>query len=175
MRWTPFLIVAAATGLLVALLAFGFGTNPREVPSVLEGQVAPACSLDGLDGEQITLAGLRGKPVVVNFWSTWCVPCKTEHGFLQRAARDWRGRVEFIGVVYQDEESKTRAYLAQRGSEYRHFMDPDSKCAIDYGVAGVPETFFIDSNGIIRHKQTGPVTPGTLTAALNAVLAGAQP
>lgn len=175
MRWTPFLIVVASTGVLVALLAFGFSTNPREVPSVLEGQAAPACSLTGLDGETITIADLKGKPVLVNFWSTWCVPCKTEHGILQQAARAWKGRVEFIGVVYQDEAPKARTYLAQRGSEYRQFMDPDSKCAIEYGVAGVPETFFIDAQGTIRHKQTGPLTPSALNMAFRAVLAGAQP
>ena len=91
------------------------------------------------------------------------------------SARSWKERVEFVGVVYQDEEPKARAYLAQRGNEYRQFMDPDSKCAIEYGVAGVPETFFIDADGVIRYKQTGPVTPTSLNNALGTVLARAQP
>jgi cytochrome c biogenesis protein CcmG/thiol:disulfide interchange protein DsbE len=103
-----------------------------------------------------TLDALKGQPVVLNFWSTWCGPCKYEHDDLQRAARQ-NPDVKFLGVIYSDEPDKCRRYLRQVGTAYEHLVDTSGRTAIDYGVAGVPETFFINAAGTIVHKQVGPV------------------
>jgi cytochrome c biogenesis protein CcmG/thiol:disulfide interchange protein DsbE len=174
-KWRNVLIVAAVVVPLLVLLALGFRFDPHEVPSVLPGRPAPACALTDLEGAPQTLARLRGRPVVLNFWSTWCVPCEAEHHLLQSAARAYGDRVHFVGVVYQDEPEATRRYLARNGSAYLQLLDPGSRCSIDYGVAGVPETFFIDAGGVVRHKQAGPVTAAILRASIEPLLAGVSP
>lgn len=142
---------------LVALFAASFGNNPREVPFVLLDEPAPQFQLVDLDGERWTLADLAGEPVVLNFWSTWCGPCKEEHPILQEAARRYPD-VHFLGVIYSDEPDKCRRYLDQVGTTYDHLVDPGGRIAIDYGVAGVPETYFIDRSGTIRYKHAGAVS-----------------
>ncbi|MBW1877631.1 MAG: redoxin family protein, partial [Deltaproteobacteria bacterium] len=102
-----------------------------------------------------------------NFWSTWCVPCKQEHPVLQSAATRY-DEVAFFGVLYSDEPVKAKAYLKRAGSTYQTLVDPGGKMAVDYGVAGVPETYFIDANGVITHKQVGPVSWDLLTTLLGA-------
>lgn len=151
------LVGLALVAVLLGILASGFGNDPRAVPSVLDSQPAPTFVLSDLDGQTWELARLRGKPVVLNFWSTWCGPCKAEHPLLQQAARMYPD-VQFLGVVYADEPEACRRYLAQAGTTYDHLIDPDGRIAIEYGVAGVPETFFIDRDGVIVHKHTGPLS-----------------
>jgi cytochrome c biogenesis protein CcmG/thiol:disulfide interchange protein DsbE len=153
------------------LLQAGFGTNPRELPSVLEGRVAPGFSLVDLDGERWSLEALKGRPVVLNFWSTWCGPCKAEHPLLQRAAQ-LHPDVQFLGVIYSDEPDKCRRYLASEGTTYDHLVDDAGRTAIDYGVGGVPETFFINAEGTIVHKQVGPLSAQTLAALLQRIRGG---
>lgn len=156
---------------LVVLFAASFGNDPRAVPSVLERTPAPVFKLVDLEGRTWDLAELRGRPVVVNFWSTWCLPCKQEHALLQEAARRWP-EVQFLGVIYADEPDKCRRYLASAGTAYQHLVDPEGRTAIDFGVAGVPETFFIDRQGIVIHKQIGPVTPNVLGGLLTRLQEG---
>ncbi len=175
MKWRNVAIVAAIILPLLVLLAVSFRFDPRAVPSVLAGRPAPACDLRTLEGEATSLAALRGKPVVLNFWSTWCVPCVAEHALLQQAARSWGSRVQFVGVVYQDEPEAARTYLARHGSAYLQVLDDGSRCAIDFGVAGVPETFFIDAAGVVTHKQVGPVDAGLLRRHLAPLGAGGPP
>ncbi len=175
MNWKLSLLVALVVLPLVALLAFGFGRDPREVPFVLAGKPAPAFSLQRADGEgTVSLAELRGKPLLINFWSTWCIPCKSEHAALLQAARFYKGRVNFLGIIYQDSADAVRAQLKRAGSAYPHVLDPDSSVAIDYGVAGVPESFFIDAKGNIRAKQAGALTASMLHEGLDALLADAE-
>lgn len=156
---------------LVALLASGFGTNPREVPSVLVDQPAPGFTLVDLEGTTWSLDELEGKPVVLNFWSTWCLPCKQEHDLLQQAARMYP-EIQFLGVIYNDEPAKCRRYLQQKGTAYHHLIDPDGQVALDYGVAGVPETFVIDREGRIVHKQAGVFTARLVTDLLGPLARG---
>ena len=149
-------------GLLVLLpfgliLAFSYGRDPRALDSMLEGKQAPPFVLKTLEGETVSLADLRGKPVVLNFWSTWCQPCKIEHPVLLEAADIYRD-VAFYGVIYEDKANATRAYLKKAGAAYPHLIDPGSRTAISYGVAGVPETFFIDHEGRIIDKVSLPVS-----------------
>jgi cytochrome c biogenesis protein CcmG/thiol:disulfide interchange protein DsbE len=158
---------------LLAVLAAGFGKDPRAIDSPLVGKPAPAFTLLPLDGgAPVSLATLRGKPAVVNFWATWCQPCQAEHADLVAAAQRWEGRASFLGVVYQDTPEKIRAWLGARGGAYPTLIDQGSAVAIAFGVYGVPETYLLDGQGVIRHKITGPVVPQELDRML-AALAGA--
>lgn len=156
---------------LVWLLAQGFGRDPRALPSVLEGRRAPDFSLVTLEGEPVSLASLKGKPVVLNFWATWCTPCAVEHPTLLEAARRYEPRgVVFLGVLYGDEPDKARDFLTKRGAAYPTLVDPEQHTAIDFGVAGVPETFFLDGNGQIVRKVSGPVSVDVILETLEPML-----
>ncbi len=161
------LIVGALVSLpLLVLLALGFRSDPRSIESPLLGQPAPDFRLAALDGGEVDLGQLRGRPVVVNFWATWCQPCIVEHPLLQRAARQWEGRAHFVGIVYHDEEANIRRFLEQRGSWGRTLIDPDSDVAIRFGVYGAPETFVLDAEGIVRHKVAGLLSAAGLEQML---------
>lgn len=153
---------------LIAILASGFGNDPRALPSVLEGREAPTFTLTDLDGRTWSPSDLEGRPVVLNFWATWCAPCKVEHPVLLESART-HPEVQFLGIVYGDSETNARRYLASAGSAYPSLVDPDNRTAIDFGVAGVPETFFIDRRGVIVHKHSGALTPGIMREMLQEI------
>lgn len=153
---------------LVAILASGFGNDPRALPSVLEGREAPAFTLTDLEGRTWSLEALEGRPVVLNFWATWCAPCKVEHPLLLDSARR-HPEVQFLGIVYGDEEAPVRRYLASAGSAYPILLDENNRTAIDFGVGGVPETFFVDRRGVIVHKHSGALTPGILREKLEEI------
>lgn len=168
MNWKRALWAALWTVPAVAILASGFGRDPHAIPFALLNMPAPEVSLSSLSDTAWSLSTARGTPVVMNFWATWCGPCAAEHEVLQRAAAEFAGQVAFVGVVYQDDESAARRYLAMRDNVYPQLVDPGSKIAVEYGVAGVPETFFIDAQGVIRFKQAGVVTPAVLAQGLRA-------
>ena len=158
---------------LVLVLANGFRFDPRSIDSPLVRKPAPSFTLAPLGGGvPVSVAGLRGKPVVINFWATWCVPCQQEHGELLRASRTWEGRAAFLGVVYQDEPAKIDAWLDRMGRGYPQLVDTGSSVAMAFGVYGVPETYVVDGAGTIAHKYTGPVTSDIVGACLDAVTAG---
>jgi cytochrome c biogenesis protein CcmG, thiol:disulfide interchange protein DsbE len=150
---------------VIAILASGFGNDPRAVPSMLEEKPAPAFSLVDLEGQQVSLESLRGQPLVLNFWSTWCLPCKQEHPLLQQAQRD-NPNIRFLGVLYSDKPEPARRYLKKVGAAYPTLVDENNRVAIDYGVAGVPETFFVDRKGQILAKWVGPLSWPTLQSKL---------
>lgn len=167
----PILIFGALfTAAVVGLLAVGFRYDPRTLDAtVMHNQIAPTFRLQSIDGTSVDLQTLRGRPVVINFWSTWCIPCKQEHPVLLWAAQNYP-EVTFLGIVYQDDPEPIRRYLNRYGSGYAHLLDPDSRTAIDYGVTGVPETFFIASNGTIVHKTNGVLTQALLVQQLAPLL-----
>ena len=151
--------------ILVVLFA-GLGKDPQHIDSPLVGKPAPPFALKAVGtGETIDLESLRGKPVVVNFWATWCVPCYEEHPTLVANARQLPD-VQFVGVVFNDEESKIMRFLADRGSAYPTLLDANGKTAIAYGVGGVPETYFINPAGTIVAKFEGPMSTEILQANL---------
>jgi cytochrome c biogenesis protein CcmG/thiol:disulfide interchange protein DsbE len=153
----------AVTVPVLAILLLNLGRDPRIVESPLVGRPAPPFTLSRAGGgPAVSLAALRGKPVVLNFWATWCVPCYEEHGLLVAAARALAAEVQFLGVVWEDTEQQVLAYLRTQGSAYPSLLDPEGRTAIAYGIAGVPETFFIDGDGRIVAKVTGPVNQDNL-------------
>lgn len=154
---------------LLWVLYSGFGKDPHALPSTMEGRPAPAFALVDLDGASVSLESLRGRPVVLNFWATWCAPCAVEHPVLLEGARAYAGDVAFYGVLYGDKAEAARTFLAARGAAYPTLVDEDQSTAIDYGVAGVPETFFIDKEGKIAKKVSGPLSMATLVQTLESL------
>jgi len=171
MNWKRALIPALIVVPLLVLVARQFGTDPHAVPFALDGKPAPSFALQTLDGKILTLTDLLGTPTIINFWSTWCVPCKLEHDVLQMGSRSYGDKVRFLGVIYQDDPDAARSYLTTRANYYTQLVDPDSTLAIQYGVSGVPESYFIDAQGIVRHKQVGPVSPQVLGEQIGALFA----
>lgn len=182
-----YLRLASATAVvgtlvLAVVLADRFGTDPSLVASPLIGQPAPDVSLPRLDRpdaqDSLSLTDLRGKVVVVNFWASWCVACRSEHPDLVATATAFQDRgVRFVGVVYQDRRDGAIVFLDQLGwgDNYQYVIDPGSRAAIAFGVFGVPETFFIDSEGIVVGKITGESDAVLLGTTLDQILAGQRP
>lgn len=172
MNWRVLIIGALIVIPLVVVLAMGFGRDPRALPNMMEGQQAPPFALEVMDqGTEVALADLRGKPVVLNFYASWCIPCAQEHPWLVKTAPAYQARgVVFLGVLYQDEPAKGKGFLRRYGEAYPTLLDPTGRMAIDYGVAGVPETYIIDGQGLIVKKFTGPVSPDQFVATLEALL-----
>ena len=153
-------------GLLLVLYK-GFGMDPHKVPFMLEGKPAPGFALRALDsGLKVSTEDLKGRPVVINFWASWCGPCKMEHPVLEWGAREFGEQAQFLGVVFEDTDDNARRFLRQMGASFPQLTDPRSRVAVDYGVAGVPETYFIDAQGVIRGKHVGPIDPQTLATRL---------
>lgn len=151
-------VIAALSivGLIVFVMAKAFGTSPHAVPFMLAGKPAPNFTIKRLDKPGVvSLSDFKGKPVVINFWATWCGPCKYEQPVLDYASETYKD-VVFIGIVFEDTEDNTRRYLTETGTPYIHLFDPKSTVAVDYGVSGVPETYFINREGIIVKKSIAP-------------------
>jgi cytochrome c biogenesis protein CcmG/thiol:disulfide interchange protein DsbE len=156
-------IVAAVVFVLFA----GLGKDPAHIDSPLVGRQAPPFALKAVGtGEMLDIEKLRGKPVILNFWATWCGPCYEEHPTLVANARNLQPGVQFIGVVFNDDEDKILRFLAERGTAYPTLLDAQGKTAIAYGVGGVPETFFINPSGTIVAKFEGPLTTDALHTEL---------
>ncbi len=145
---------------VLALLAYGFRVNPRDIPSPLVGRPAAAFALTTFEGAPLSLETERGKVIVVNFWASWCYPaCYEEAPVLERNWRAYRDRgVVVIGVDIQDREEAARKFIKDFGLTFPNARDVTGKVSVDYGVYGVPETFFIDRRGRIRAKHVGAVT-----------------
>ena len=170
MNRTVLIVGSAITIALVAVLFLGLGKDPTAINSPLVGKPAPPFALTSLGGQRFDIRQLRGKPVIVNFWATWCVPCYQEHPVLVENARTIGGDVQFLGVVFNDGEDKINAFLRERGSAYPTLLDQQGKTAIEYGVGGVPETFFINRRGVIVAKFVGPMTTEILQSNLSKAL-----
>jgi cytochrome c biogenesis protein CcmG, thiol:disulfide interchange protein DsbE len=169
LRWA----IPAAVVPVLLLLAYGFKTDPRgEIPSPLLGKPAAAFTLTTFTGTPVSLEGLRGKVVVLNFWASWCVPaCYEEAPALERTWRDYQDKgVMVVGVDIQDKEEAARKFMAEFGYSFPNAPDPAGRVAISYGVYGVPETFFIDRKGRVRFKSVGVVTEQVARQRLDALL-----
>lgn len=154
----------------IALLLWrGLSMDPRIPPSVLIDQPAPGFTLPALDDDgtvDLPPGGLR----VVNFFASWCVPCRVEHPQLMAMAAD--DRVQLVGIAYKDDPEASRTFLAELGNPFTGVgVDADGRAAIDWGVVGVPETFFVDGDGRIRYRHAGPITPEVFEATIRPLLA----
>lgn len=170
MKWRTVLGLCVLFGGLLAVLYGGFGRNPREVPFMLRDQPAPSFVVRRLDnGQPLRAEEILGRPLVVNFWASWCGPCKTEHPVLEWAAREFSRDALFIGVVVEDTEENARAFLRQYGQGYLQTIDPRSRMGVDFGLSGLPETYFIRADGTIQDKHVGPVDPESMVRQLRAL------
>ncbi len=156
---------------LLGLLGFAFRHDPRIVESPLVGKSAPNFRLADLDGAIVDLAELRGRPVIVNFWATYCAPCWVEHPLFMEGSLRWRGEIQFLGVIFQDDPETIAQFNAEYGSWGPSLIDDGGRVAIAYGVYGPPETFFIDRDGVIVDKATGAVSPERLLSVADRLLA----
>jgi cytochrome c biogenesis protein CcmG/thiol:disulfide interchange protein DsbE len=161
----------AGVAALVALLTVNVAGPGAAVDTPIVGRTAPAFDLQTVDGGRLTLAELRGSPVVLNFWASWCIPCREEAPLLTAAARDYEAQgLRVVGIVYQDSAESARDFMNRYAQTYPGLLDPDGRTAIDYGVFGIPETFFIDRDGIVRSRQVGPVTEQGLDRQIREIL-----
>jgi cytochrome c biogenesis protein CcmG/thiol:disulfide interchange protein DsbE len=167
-------IAVLAVIVVGVVLGSRFGSDPLDVESPLIGQPLPRLRLASVDGGEFDSQALLGAPSVINVWASWCFPCRAEHEVLLSAAEDYPG-VSFVGLVYQDRLSNVEKFLDEFGTGYPNVLDDDARAAIELGVFGVPETFFVDAEGIIVAKVQGPVTRSIMESTLNAVILGQQP
>ncbi|AKJ28321.1 DsbE family thiol:disulfide interchange protein [Caldimonas brevitalea] len=157
MKWRYAVPLLGLLGLLV-LFVFGLRQNPRALPSALIGRPVPAFAAPLLSAPQQTLspASLRGAPWVLNVWASWCAACREEHEpLLDLARRD----VPLYGLNYKDSRDAAQAWLQRSGDPYRSsVVDAEGRIGMDLGVYGVPETFVIDGQGVVRYRHAGPLT-----------------
>jgi cytochrome c biogenesis protein CcmG/thiol:disulfide interchange protein DsbE len=160
--------VAVPVALLVLALANGEPAATRAVKSPLVGKPAPELAGTTVDGKPASLAGLEGKWVVVNFFATWCVPCRQEHPELVRfsQAHEAAGDAAVIGVIYSDNAQAVKEFRDKEGGGWAMLTDPKGRIALDYGVAGVPESFLISPDGVVVAKLLGGVRAGDLDQLL---------
>jgi cytochrome c biogenesis protein CcmG, thiol:disulfide interchange protein DsbE len=165
-------IVLVPLVLFALLLASGLGKDPRALPSELIGKPAPEFSLPRIDTDgTIASKDLAGQVVVLNFWASWCLPCRQEHDDLDLAWGRYRERgVVVLGVLFEDTPDGATSFRQELGGDWPIADDPGSKTAIAYGVFGVPETFVIAPDGTISAKTTGAVTYEWLTDQIEAAL-----
>lgn len=165
------LIPLALFLVIAAFLFAGLDLNPREVPSPLVGKAAPAFELPVLHQpeKRFKPADMKGKPWMLNVWASWCAPCREEHPLVIDIAR--RQLVPVYGLNYKDAGPAARSWLASLGNPYRaNLVDADGRVGIDFGVYGVPETFIIDRQGVIRLKHVGALTPDVVRKRIEPLL-----
>ena len=151
----PVLLFLALAGYFALALRPDY--DPHALPSAMIDKEAPPFALAGLHGEGIARDALKGGPVLINFFASWCVPCRVEHPLLMRLSE--REHVPLYGIAYKDRAEDAAKLLAQLGDPYRRIgLDPDGRTGLDFGVYGVPETYVIDADGHIRKRFVGPLT-----------------
>lgn len=203
MKWQRSAVAVAIAIPSIGLLAFGLTRDPGTIPSPLPGRAAPAFTLAEFTkgdstkgdatkgdsaraaaaGDSVRLAAMRGDVVILNFYASWCLACRDEHEVLRTVGAKYAGSdVHFYGVLYNDSPDNAIRWLGEMGTlPYPSLQDPHSRTAIDYGLYGVPETFFIGRDGRVAYKHTGPVTEDVLVSkieqlrAVPRVAAGGQP
>ncbi len=183
------LLVALATITIVVALAIaefrtrgtggigGFSVANYKAEAEVENTPAPAFSLPSLEGDdEVEVSSFRGHVLVLNFWASWCAPCRTEAPGLRWVSEHYRARgVRFLGVDERDDQSAARAFVNEFGWRYPSASDPAGSLADDYRLIGLPTTFIIDPSGTIRYRFQGYLDREVLQSALDDVLSGSRP
>lgn len=166
LRWLALPLVLVPLGWL---LFTGLGRDPREIPSPLIGHPLPSFSATTLDGETFSSTSLAGRPAIVNVWASWCPPCVDEHPVLLDTAARHADDLTMVGILYQDTAEGARDFLGRYGEGgWANLLD-SGQIAIELGVTGPPETFFVDADGIVRARHVGPLTQAEMNAELTAL------
>ena len=188
-RWV-FLPFALFLGMVV-FLAVGLQRNPQEIPSPLIGRPAPSFELPGAQpGQQVSAAQFKGQLTLVNFWATWCAGCKEEHPILMALAR--QPGLQMLGINYKELQAselsgqapqspeslqkatlRSQAWLQKNGQAFgQNLMDMEGRVGMDFGLYGLPETYLIDRDGVVRFKHAGALTPEVVQQKLLPLLRG---
>ena len=168
----PHLVVAALAPLLLLSLLGAF-LMARSAPATATaiGNVAPDFALADLDGNPVRLADLRGQPIILNFWSSYCGPCVEEFPLLREAAeRHADDGLIVVGIVWRDRSEAARDFMRRNGATWATAMDPGERVARDYGILGPPETYFIGRDGTIVARQIGQISSSSLDEKLAAII-----
>jgi len=168
LRW----VLMPAVVLPIGWLLFqGLGSAPAG-GSHLIGAPAPDFDLVTMDGRRLDSAELAGRPYVVNFWASWCLPaCEDEHPLLLDAAERWGDDVAFVGVLFRDSPDEARDFLDRLGDGgWPNLLDPDERMAKAYGVTGPPETYFVDADGVVRAAWVGTLSADALAAGMASIV-----
>lgn len=177
--WLYFLIIGIIAVVVWGVFDSRFGQNPRLVESPLIGQPLPEMTLEYLEQDgSLDFADLKGQALVINFWASWCFPCRFEHPVLNAGSADYADDgVHFVGIVYQDRREQAMGFLDEfgRGTNYSYVMDSDSRAIVELGVFGVPETYFVDKEGIIRGRFQGEIDTAELDSGIAKALAPPAP
>ena len=168
LRWLALPLVLVP---LAWLLFTGLGRDPRVIPSPLVGKPMPAFAGTTLGGGEFSSADLVGKPTVVNFWASYCIPsCVDEHPVLLDLAARHGDEVQMVGVLVDDTADDARGFLDRYGQVgWPTLLNADSAISIDYGVTGPPETFFVDADGVVVARHVGPLTADEVARQLTAL------
>lgn len=182
-RRTHFMVsigIVVVAAVFIGVLSKGLMLDQTKVPSAIINKAAEPFRVGWVQGQEFlpaaggndhfSLADLKGKPVVLNFWASWCVSCREEARELEKFWKAHKGEVHVVGIAIQDDKASAKKFADYFGKTYMIGLDEDGKAAIDYGVSGVPETFLIDKNGVIRHKEIGPVSAAMLTDLMPKVM-----
>jgi cytochrome c biogenesis protein CcmG, thiol:disulfide interchange protein DsbE len=171
--WRRLVITFAIIAAILALLAYGFQRDAHYINTPLIAKPAAPFTLTLFAGRRVTLESLRGKAVFLNFWASWCEPCRAEARDLEAAWQQLKDKnIVFLGVALQDTDENSRSFVKEFGLTYPNGRDGSGKIAVDYGVWGIPETFFIDPQGRITYKHVGGISAATVRAKLDEALRG---
>ena len=167
---SPAWIAAGVIALIVlALLGYGLLASPSEPPQI--GNPVPDFQLVALDGSSMNLGAKQGQVVVINFFASWCAPCRQEAAALEQTWREYQDRgVQFFGIAYKDADSKAQAFLDEFDVTYPSTVDRSNRAARDYGLTGVPETFVVDEQGLLVRHFLGPINQAQLSRELDRLL-----
>jgi cytochrome c biogenesis protein CcmG, thiol:disulfide interchange protein DsbE len=186
MNWKRAFYGIAAAVPIVGLLGYGMTKDPREIISPLPGKVAPDFALSTFAtgsrpalpvnvGDTVRLSSQKGNVIVVNYWASWCTECRYEHAALTETAASYVSAapdVRFLGVLYNDKPDRGLEWIQRMGGQsYPSLDDPGARAAIDYGVYGVPETFFVGKDGRVAYKHVGPITADVLRQKVDSLRA----
>jgi len=177
-KYYKLLIVLAIAGLVLALAAAGFlikqGMKPNETASKAplgKKELASNFSLELMDGKRFNLNDYKGKPILINFFASWCLPCREEMPVIEKIVQEYQPKgVIFLGIAVDDTEKKMKEFIARYGVTFPVGLDKTAEIQKSFGLYGIPTTYFIDKNGVINYFHSGTVTEELLQHELNKLL-----